>query len=438
MAATRIVVQDGKIYEVGEVGSPPGTRVVVNDLFYNLPGRQKFLKSVRTELAHCVEAVMRMALRYCSVGFTVRHNGRVLMDLPPAEQQDMRLRSIFGKQIGSEMLPVAGGQEDIQITGWVTSPTVVRGSPKGIYTYVNGRFVRDKVIAHAISESYRTLIPSRSYPVTVLSLSVPSLSVDVNVHPTKMEVRFRDSTLIYRVVFDTLRQALGSSDVSVSVGDNVDMTMVHDASAVYEKSPPLTTGVLSSLPQWRVAHQLGDTYIVLEAEDGMTVIDQHALHERLLFDRLSRARRGVTVPRQRLLIPRVIEMRPEDADALSNCQEDLAASGFEVETFGQGSIVVKAVPSFLAENDLTSILDSVSQAVTNSAKGVTTADRSERILTCLACQGAVRANRKLQDREIDSLLRQWEEAGRPSTCPHGRPLAVTWTWRDIEGWFKRR
>ena len=435
LSGTQILIEAGQIKAVEEIGSPPGTRVEVVDLFYNLPARRKFLKGVRSELAHIIEVVTRMALIQGSVGFVLRHNTRTLFHLPPTQDERSRIRAILGKEVASHVVRIECEENEGQIRGWATVPTYCRGSSKGIYIYVNGRYTRDKLIFHAISEAYRRLIPAKMYPVIVLSLFVPFSDVDVNVHPAKREVLFRRGTEIHRLVSDVLNRVLAHS---ADAEPPAEVASVRESQSSYSVPPvAMSREEISFVPPWRMVGQLKGTYVVVEGDEGVMIFDHHAAQERILYEGLKAALQGMKVPQQPFLLPQPIELRGEEIELLLEHRTALATVGVELEEFGERTVAVTSIPTFLQGADLQCLLEEVSKELTERGESETVEHVLDRVCVLLACQGALKANRRLQEEEVQSLLREWEKAGQPTTCPHGRPLFVRWSWREIEGWFKR-
>jgi len=435
LSGTQVLAEDGQVHAVGEVGSPPGTRVEVADLFYNLPARRKFLRGVRSELAHIIEVITRMALVHSSVGFVLKHNNRVLFDLPPTQEERSRIRAILGKEVVARLLRVQGSSGFGEIRGWVTVPTYCRGSAKGIYIYVNGRYIRDKLISHAVSEAYRRFIPARMYPVVILFLSIPLSEVDVNCHPAKMEVRFRRGEEIHRLVCDQLKDTL-SHPPEARPGE---ISEIREEMAPYAATFSLArdSEMIPLAPSWRMVGQLKGTYLVVEGDEGVMIIDHHAAHERILYERLKRSLHGERIAQQPFLIPQPIELKREEKELLLEYRTELATAGLELEEFGERTVVVTSIPSFLQGEDLPSLLEALSEALAERGEGGAVENVLDRIYVLLACRGAIKANRRLQEEEVRALLREWEEMARPTTCPHGRPLCLQWSWREVEGWFRR-
>jgi DNA mismatch repair protein MutL len=434
LSGTRVLVEGGEIKGVEEIGSPPGTRVEVADLFYNVPARQKFLRGVQSESAHTIEVITRQALFERSVGFVLRHNKRILFNLPPTQDEQSRIRAILGKEIASFLVRVAASNGIAEVRGWASIPTYCRGSSKGIYAYVNGRYIRDKLVSHAISEAYRRFIPAKMYPVVILFISVPLSEVDVNCHPAKLEVRFRKGEEVHRLVSDSLKGALINPPEArpYAIGE------IKEETTPYSTPPSLAQSQeMMPAPPWRMVGQIKGTFLVVEGDEGVMVVDQHAAHERILYERVKRSLQGERIAQQPFLIPQPVELKREEKELLIGNRAMLARIGLELEEFGDRTVVVQSIPSFLRGEDLHALLEALSEELAEREKGDAGEHCLDRICVLLACRGAVKANRRMQEEEVKSLLREWEEMAQPPTCPHGRPLFVRWSWREVEGWFKR-
>jgi DNA mismatch repair protein MutL len=434
LSGTQVAVEGGEIKGVEEIGSPPGTRVEVADLFYNLPARRKFLKGAQSELTHIIEVITRQALVDSSVGFALKHNDRVLFNLPPTTDERARIRAILGKEVASCLVRVQGAQGVGELRGWASLPDYGRGTAKGIYSYVNGRYIRDKLISHAIAEAYRGIIAAKMYPVIILFLSVPLSEVDVNCHPAKLEVRFKKGADIHRLVHDALKAALSPPRETRLY----EVSEIKEDMAAYSAVPPLASRPeMIPSPTWRMVGQIKGTYLVLEGTEGVMIIDQHAAHERILYERLKNALHGGGVSQQPFLIPQPIELKREEKELLIEYRAELARMGLELEEFGEKSVVVQAIPAFLQGEDLRVLLETLSEELGERGEGDAVEHCLDRICMLLACRGAVKANQRLQEGEVQSLLAQWEAGAQPVTCPHGRPLLVKWGWREFERWFRR-
>lgn len=431
----RVRVEGGHIVETVETGAPYGTRVEVDDLFYNLPARRKFLKGEKTEAAHVIETVVRMALDRYAVAFRLIHDGRSLFDLPPTDQELARIRAVMGKEVASHLVPVNYRKADYGISGWVSRPTLRKGSAKGLYTYVNGRYVRDKTLSHAVSAAYQGLIPPKTYPVAILAVVIPLDELDVNVHPTKLEIRFKNSSEVHGMVTHGLMHALRTGPV--------DGPSQPEQPTVREKEPSYHAAVTTVMPTlteecwpWRTVGQLMNSYLVVEFTEGVVVLDQHAVHERVLYEQL-RGRGPARLPQQRLLIPQLCDMTGDVVALLLEHRSEMETMGLELEEFGARTVAVTAVPAVLHDEDITSLLESLARQITLIGKADSVGDVVHTIATMVACRGAIKAGRRLHDTEVRALLQQWDALGRPTTCPHGRPLIKELSWGEIERWFNR-
>jgi len=432
---TRVLAEGGEIKELFQVGAPQGTRVEVQDLFFNLPARKKFLKGVQTELAHCMEVVLRMALAYPEVGLYLKHNGRPLLRLPPVKDLRVRLGSVMGKEALPFLIEVRGEEEGRVVEGWISKSSFVRGNPKGIYFYVNGRYVRDRLLSHALLEAYRGTIPKGSYPVAVLFLKVPPEEVDVNVHPTKTEIRFRKADLIWRLFEDTLSKALSRPlSEQTPLGPVPPPEVKEEVSGYARGAPAPESGELGFVgPKWRPLGQVLGTYIVAEGNGGVLIVDQHAAHERIIYERL-RKREG-DQDAQRLLVPLLIELRKDELRLLMEQTEELAASGLHLEPFGEQTLAVKAIPSFLRPHEVKGFLQELAQDLSEGSKGK--GEIREKIWALMACKGAVKANTPLSREEMERLLRDLASIPHPYTCPHGRPVFIELDRKELERRFGR-
>jgi len=429
---TRVWVEGGNIKESLQVGAPQGTRVEVEDLFFNLPARKKFLKGAQTELTHCMEVVLRMALAYPEVGFYLKHNGRFLLRLPPTRDLRVRLGAVMGKEALPSLLEVRGENEGRVVEGWISKPTFVRANPKGIYLYVNGRYVRDRLLSHALLEAYRGMIPKGSYPVAVLFLRVPPEEVDVNVHPTKTEVRFRKADSVYHLVAEALRGALSRPLIGPAPSAEARAEVREGGAGYLQATPVCETGGLGlEEPRWRPLGQVLGTYIIAEGNGGLLIVDQHAAHERIIYEGLRKKEGNYTS--QRLLVPLIIDLRREDFQILTEHIEELVSSGLHLEPFGEQTLAVKAVPSFLRTHEIRGFLEELAQELSAGSKG----EAREKIWALMACKGAVKANTPLSREEMERLLRDLSSVSHPHTCPHGRPVFIELDRKELERRFGR-
>jgi len=425
--AVRLYVEGGELKERAEVGAPRGTQVEVKDLFFNLPARRKFLKGTGTELGHCLEAVVRMALAYPQVAFSALHEGRRLMELPPVKEERDRVAAVLGRELHPHLTEVEGSEGAYSIRGWVTLPPYARGNTRGIYLYVNGRYVRDRLLQRVLGEVYGGLLPRGTYPVAVLKLQLPPEEVDVNIHPTKMEVKFRDPQRVYELLRGALERALAPTTWSPkATAPPPPPPELREAPTPY--APTLPMAPPEERPRLRPLGQIGGTYILVEGEEGLLIVDQHAAHERVLYERL----RGEEVPCQRLLLPQVVELSEGEVEALLGQREVLGRCGFELEAFGPRTLAVKAIPTLIRAHEVKQVLQALAGELEEASE-----DGLERARKLLACRGAIKANTPLGEEDMRRLLEELEATPHPRTCPHGRPTAIEITLEELARRFKR-
>ncbi len=448
-------LDDGAVAERQKQGRAQGTTVTVRNLFRKVPARLKFLKSAVTENRHMAEVVTQYALAFPGVRFTLSIDGKVLLRSPGSGQLLDTVVEVYGLEIARNMLELGGqpgewgasspGSGSTVVTGLTRSPTVSRGSRDGLSFFVNRRWVSSRLLGKAVEDAYHGLLMQGKYPVAVIHISIPPAEVDVNIHPTKREVRFRDEHAVFGAVQRTVRRSLISltpvprieestvayaaprptgevSWESLVAGSN--RTSSPAASASLPQTP------LVALPVLRVLGQLAGSYIVAEGPDGLYLIDQHAAHERILFERVmeQRSRRGVEV--QGLLEPATLEIEPKQAGAMQWHIERLAEFGFAIEPFGERTYLVRAIPAMLHQKDWAGAI----REVLDSSSG---SDAAERLAMSIACHSAVRAGQVMSTEEMRGLVRDLEQVKVPHTCPHGRPTMIQLSLARISRDFGR-
>ena len=473
-AGTEIFVEGGILKKVSEIGAPRGTMVTVKQLFFNMPARRKFLKTVNTEMGHIADAVSSTALGRPGVHFRLTHNDRCVKNWPATDDPEDRIVDVLGRDIKDDLLRMEFAGDGLSMAGWMSTPRVARSTSRGIYVYVNGRYVRDRVIQHALLEGYHARLVKGQYPVAVLFIRVPYDQVDVNVHPTKHEVRFARHKKVHDTVAGVVRDRLRFTD---QPGWPLKNTRESRRSvgqpgiaepAIHFRTPeqPIKTrhpatgnrhptaelkGDLGFTPTgsqtalWskkmfsdlRVIGQFHDTYVLCESADGLVLIDQHAAHERIFFERLKNRSKDSRATAQKLLIPETFDLGYREAKILEKLIPDLNELGLEIEPFGGDTFVVKAVPALLKDRAIKPL---VIEMVEKMAQIGFTPGLEKAIDACLilmACHGAIRANQQLSDKEINGLLDQLDACDQPSNCPHGRPVWIRMTRKDLEKMFKR-
>jgi DNA mismatch repair protein MutL len=522
--AHRIDVDAGLVSGPTPCAAPPGTTVAVRDLFHRLPARRKFLRTNATEMGQIGEQFVRLALAQASVAFTLRHQSRSVHSLVAAQSAPARIADLFGADLATVLLPVQREGSGVRVTGWVAPPAECRGSGKWEYVFVNGRYIRDRFVGHAVKEAYRSLIDPSRYPVVFLYLSVDPQQVDVNVHPTKIEVRWRDANYVHGQVLAALRERFLSSPLDAAlrmpsddhehrervrqamvefftsrgVGparvraeaagtparpafDHVDSADPSGSSIPPGLAPQIARGPAAPIPLQpapgargcppmladsrpdgdtlvpegsrhapaiapllapgsaaRPAVQIHRTYLVVETEDGVMIIDQHALHERILYEELQRRITDRPLESQRLLLPEVLNVPGDRLEAVELHAEVLARLGIDLTVSGPGSVTLHAFPSLLERADRLTFVRDLLDRLSERQGPPRTDGLLHELLDMVACKAAVKAGDALTPEEIAALLARRELAERSSNCPHGRPTTLRLTLRELERQFHRR
>jgi DNA mismatch repair protein MutL len=454
-----------------------GTRLEVRHLFFNTPVRRKFLRTPATELGHISEAFTRLALSHPSIHWTLRHNGKGLYEVPASASLEERICLFFGQEVRDHLYEVDSRQGPVRLTGFIADPACERGNPRMQYLFINGRWVRDRSLSHALQEAFRGLLMTGRFAVCFLFLDLPPDQVDVNVHPTKAEVRFRDGHLVYHLLFGSIRDRLRAENLvprlqvpsSLAVPQpsptgmgNTFWAKPPEALPVHYSRPPenetpLTSGGPPPVPYVPVspngavsnqkehlpppgsfkAIQLYDSFLVLETPEGMLVIDQHALHERILFEQLTQRLRAGPLETQRLLIPQPVDLTADQVPRVLESREGLAELGLGVEPFGGNTVLVTSYPTILEGSPPGQILKVIVDYLVARDRVPNREVLLNDLLSLMACHSAVRAGDRLTPEQMAALLAQRELANDPHHCPHGRPTALLFSRQDLERQFRR-
>jgi len=472
LSGTRVLVRGGERLDVGEVGTPVGTRIEVVDLFGNTPARRKFLKSAATEVGHVTEMVTRTALAFPSVGFHLKHGQRTLVDFAAGKPAE-RLAQVVGRDRAATMLTFHHQTPAGDVHGWLSGSHVSYPSNRQIFTYVNGRFVRDRLVSHAVTAGYSTLLMHGRYPGAVVFIEVPLDDVDVNVHPAKSEVRFRLGGAVHDLIARAVKECLrsqgpqlgadrGSDGSDRSVGSVrfsspgaappigrlrlVPLTPAREAAAAepprWPAQPPLApppevapaAGFFSGL---QVIGQAFEGYLVCQSGEALVLIDQHAAHERVMFEKLSKGYGAGGVARQQLLVPVTVDVGPQAEAQLAEQAAELAALGFEIEAYGGGTVAVRSVPALLGDEDPAKLVRDLAVEVAEIGRSRQLTQAAEAVLATLACHSAVRVGQTLGRDQIQALLASMDGIDFAHNCPHGRPAYITLRRGDLERLFKR-
>jgi DNA mismatch repair protein MutL len=482
------VVDNGAVVAEGPAALAKGTRVAVEDLFARVPARRKFLRSGRSEYAACLDVMRRLAMARPDIGFTVEHDGRRVLDVQGGQDQLSRVAALTQRDLAANSIGVDIDRGEVHLGGVISLPTYNRGIADHQYLFVNGRPVKDRLLVGALRGAYADLLARDRHPVVALFLDVPTSEVDVNVHPAKTEVRFRDPQLVRGMIVGGLRRALDEhgfrsvqrpaeaalaawqqepvapepatgflfghrSEPAVHLfGADItppgeDVARVYDRITPFASAAPLAgrAEVATLPPPESEAHPLGiargqiaKTYIVAEAEDGLVIVDQHAAHERLVLEQLRRGMSGQAVPSQGLLLPEVVELDEPACDRLEAAAPQLAALGVELERFGPAAVMVRATPAMLGAIDCRKLVTDIADDLAGYDAALGLSERLELVAATMACHGSVRAGRTLSVAEMNALLRTMEVTPHSGQCNHGRPTWVKLAMDDVEKLFGRK
>ncbi len=453
--AHEVSVEAGQVVGPRPVALSKGTEVEVRDLFFATPARLKFLKTDRAETAEAAEVVRRMALAYPHVGFSFVTEDRRVLEVPPGELEEQRIHRILGSDFMENAVAFDLVREDIEVRGFAGLPTWTRAQGNMQYLFVNGRSVRDRQLAGAVRGAYADVMAANRFPAIVLFVTCPPDRVDVNVHPAKAEVRFRDAGLVRGAIISAIRAALAGRRQATDTTLAQAMTSsfrpmsssghggFSDVQRAFAMDMPIAASVtedspVTDYPLGQARGQLHETYIVSQTRDGIVLVDQHAAHERLVYERLKREREGRQLAAQPLLVPEVVDLDPAMVERLSDAAPLLAESGLVIEAFGDGAIIVREVPAAIAGGDIAGIIHDVADEMASFDTSTAVETRINHVLATMACHHSVRAGRKLRPEEMNALLREMEATPNSGQCNHGRPTFVELKLTDLERLFGRR
>lgn len=475
----RRVVDHGELIEDTPAALPPGTRVRVEQLFAKVPARRKFLRTARSEYAACKDVVHRLAMARPDIGFTLDHGDRRALSLQPDEALSTRVAGIIARELADNGVAIDLERGAMRLTGIAGLPTYNRGVADHQYLFVNGRPVKDRLLTGAVRGAYSDMLARDRHAVLALFLTLPPEEVDVNVHPAKTEVRFRDGQAVRGFIVSGLRQALATGDRRSAQSPDVAAMGRWQSEPLAEPAPalrsmfenrdwsaPSSGGVAAPRPEWSEGEgnapmgraeqaeelsgdaaqyplgiargQVANTYIVAEAADGLVLVDQHAAHERLVLERLRAAGAEDAVKRsQALLLPEVVELEETACDRLEDAADKLAVLGLVIERFGPNAILVRAVPHSLGKSNPEALLRDIDDDLAKHGEALLLGEKLDLVLATMACHGSVRAGRTLAVAEMNALLREMERTPRSGQCNHGRPTWVKLSMEDVEKLFGR-
>jgi len=529
-AGTVIEINGGKIFKVEEAGVPTGTSITIRDLFFNTPARKKFLKAESTELSHIASLVTHYALAHPGKHFELHSATNAVLVAPPVAGYTERVYQIFGMEVLDQMIPLTAVQPlehiglpqpppwrrqetngnqtatdpgELRVHGFVSKPEIQKLNRNSIYVFVNGRLIHDRLIHHAITEAYRNILPPTVYPVVLLFLELPAEEVDVNVHPSKTEVRFRQNTVMHDFVRDSVRAALmkarpvpkfvteiaarptASASLTpgahmpephaplyaplpahdftlqapipppanerfyfgggISVEGNAAVSLAREPSAVsgdnctqaIAEDPESANDLAPSLATLKPLGQIRESFILAVNDEGLWIIDQHVAHERVLFERILKQRSARKVESQHLLMPLLLELTPAQQALFSEISDELVNNGFEVEPFGTRSIAVKVAPAGVDAPQVEKMLYELLDQIAREDQAINMEKVRTRIAASVACHAAIKVNMPLEQNKMEWLLAELAKTDCPMTCPHGRPVVLRYSMKDIQKAFKR-
>src|SRR5581483_4750442 len=530
-AGTVVEINGGKIARVEEAGLPLGTSITVRDLFFNVPARKKFLKAESTELSHIASLVTHYALAHPDKHFELHSAAHAMLVAPPVSGHSERVYQVFGKETLDQLIPVAARQAlervglpqpppwrrksddeenaepkdpgEMRVHGFVSKPEIQKLNRNSIFVFVNGRLIRDRLVQHALTEAYRNIIPPSVYPVVLLFLEMPTAEVDVNVHPSKTEVRFRQQQILHDFVRDAVRATLmkarpvpqfateiyahptaspslspgsrviafggtglipdlpqsfalqapvpppinerfsfsGGTDVggnaAVALGRVPDPIPGDNCTPAVPEEPEAPSDLAPSLASLKPLGQIRESFILAVNYEGLWIIDQHVAHERVLFEKVLKQRATHSIESQRLLMPLLIELTPAQHAAFSEISDELAANGFEAEPFGSRSIAVKIAPAGIEAAQVEHMLHELLDQISHEEQSINLEKVRARIAASIACHAAIKVNMPLEQNKMEWLLAELAKTDCPMSCPHGRPVVLRYSMKDIQKAFKR-
>ncbi|MEE8104592.1 MAG: DNA mismatch repair endonuclease MutL [Planctomycetota bacterium] len=446
-------------------GAAPGTEVTVRNLFFNTPARRKFLRTPRTEFGHIEDAIARFALCFPEVGFRLLHDGREILHAPHGQSRTERLQAVLGKELGHSLLPVGANSPGGTLEGYLAPPSISRAHARDLHFFVNGRHIRDKILHRVVRQAYRDCLHHGRYPVVFLFFEIDPAQIDVNVHPTKSEIRWRDSSFLHRVVGPELTRTLRAADLAVGGEPGDHNERVREAvSDYFASSPGPSSQAVWPVQSWpapaagrpqvtagdRIAEaapggttpfsvfQVHDSYLVCEVEDGIAIVDQHALHERVQYDRiLSKLTEG-GVETQRLLVPEEVELTGTERGLIEEHTDLLKRCGLEWSPFGNSTVVLETMPAVIPRSHGGDLLRDLLELAAVRGEEADARTLFHRVADTMACKAAVRFGDRLSREEAAALLQESGALDRAFVCPHGRPTVLRLPFAQLEKHFGRR
>ena len=451
LAGHRLKIAGGRLISIEETGAPAGTIIEVRSLFYNIPARRKFLRAARTETDHIIDIFSRIALPFPRIAFRLEDAGKTIMNLPASNKHFHRLNSLLGRKVAGAMVKVQERNNDLGISAYLAPPDLSRTKGDRLFFYVNGRNIRDRLVTKAVLEGYGQRLMKGQYPQAVIFIETDPSNVDVNIHPTKQEVRFHNSRDVFQSIVSTVGKTLGQSfhPYRVPMPQQEGRFFQKEAPNISEpvwtysqteQNPVVSVEVeeceqplIRERPQ--IIGQLGNTYILCQVKDGLLMVDQHAAHERIVYENLKKGVNKSRIEAQTLLIPFRLELSTREQRIVQKKRDQLNRFGIELDPFGGNTFLLRSVPVILRNVQWDAFFSELLAELDDD-----TLDEDvvlDKALTVMACHGAIRAGHSMTQEEISHLLSELEDVEIPTNCPHGRPVFKRFTYYEIEKMFKR-
>ncbi|EDY35380.1 DNA mismatch repair protein MutL [Aciduliprofundum boonei T469] len=440
LVGTKIHVEGGEIKNITSIGAPPGTSVLVEELFYNAPARRKFLKSERSEFFQIYSIVEKYAIIYENIHFKLVHNGKEIFNLPPSNLK-ARIARLWGKEIADAMVEIKKSNR-MKIKGLIAKPYQVRRDKNKLLIFVNGRYVKSRIIEDALVEGYGTLLFRDSYPIAILKIQVEPDEIDVNVHPAKLFVKFKDENRIKKEIANLIWSSLTKeenipSKIIAREERAEKIKIEREKQMVFDVEEPSKMRriedfipIMRTIPM-EILGQVDDTYIILKSSEGLVIVDQHAAHERIRYERFLRDMKDKNI--QKLLEPIILNLDYKEYQFILEQKESLRDYGFIIEDFGTNSIVVRGIPPILTKRDAEDAIREIAQLGPKSIE-----EKRDELIKLISCKGAIKAHQKLSQFEMEKLIMDLLRCENPYTCPHGRPTMIKIKNEDLEKMFKRK
>ncbi len=451
-------IDDGQIVENRAHGCPEGTKISVFNLFYNTPARRKYMKTQNTEHKYITELLQEFSLTNPQISFRLVSDGKIVLDVAASTLEE-RIEALFGSEVAENLVPIYYCASSLQITGFVGKPIISKSNRKGQFISLNGRMIKNHLLAHAVKEGFHSMLMHGKHPWFFLKINLPESEVDVNVHPRKLEVRFLNQNEVYKTVLKSTKAALDKHMLMPKM--TVDRDFVpqttsatpiqmdlreprgikqHIENVNREESFKIAQAgrIEEEVPNLRAVAQIGNSYILAEDQEGLVIIDQHAAHERVMYEKLMAALREAQVVSQPVLAPQSVDFSASEADALRENVSALSEIGFGIEEFGGNTFIVTSVPADMAKKDPGELLRGMVDDIMNDGRTHSLQDKREHLLHYAACRSAIKFGQKLSLVEMQALLDQLTKIDRCETCPHGRPSMIRMTYDDLEKGFKRK